>query len=103
MKLSLGIPKKTGSKTFCLTPRLKPATINLVLIEQLHGQGRLIGIGVARPSLINGSIGPILPKLRSPEEHLGELVGCRQCHLAERNVENRFGSCKALGPRRSFV
>ena len=59
--------KKTGRETFCLPPRLQAGPLcALVLIEQLHPQGRLIGIGVAGPSLINGSISPVLPKFSSP-------------------------------------
>ena len=99
------VTKKKGRETFRLPPLVNRSAHASELIEQLQFQGRLIGIGegISGPFFENSSIGPVLPKLRSAEEHFGELVGCRQCHLAESNVENRFGSCKALGPRRSFV
>ena len=65
-----------GDKTSPSPPETGPLS-RLVLIEQLEPYGCLIGIGVARPSLINGSIGPVLPEFRSPDEHFGELVGSR--------------------------
>lgn len=77
------ITKKNGEGDLpSPSPLQSGAAIALILIEQLHFQGRLISIGVAGPSFVNGSIGPVLPKLRSPEEHFGELVGCRQRHFA---------------------
>jgi hypothetical protein len=84
-KLSLGkcISKRRGGKPSVSLPVFESGPQLLVLIEQLHAQGRLIGVGVARPSFINGSIGPVLPKLSSPYKHFGELVGSRQRHFAE--------------------
>ena len=61
------IPKKNGEGNLpSPSPLRNRSAITLELIEQLHFQGRLIGIGVAGPSFKNGSIGPVLPKLRSP-------------------------------------
>jgi hypothetical protein len=61
------ITKKNGDGELpSPSPLQSGAAIGLILIEQLHFQGRLISIGVAGPSFVNGSIGPVLPKLRSP-------------------------------------
>jgi hypothetical protein len=62
------ISKKTGRGNirFPSPFKTKPRLRTLVLIKQLPRQGRLVGVGVAGTSLINGAIGPVLPKLRSP-------------------------------------
>ena len=73
--------KKGGRRSVSLPPETSPARA-LILIDQLKSEARLIWIGPSRPFLIDGSIGPVLPKLRSSQEHFGELVGSRKRHFA---------------------